>query len=126
MRLIVLLMAGLLAACAAPPKQPDLNFAPGTYRDFADYMMAIDPEIMKDAANRSATRDQAHCAAEKLGRYIHGPDYDLLSQAVSGRRAITPVERSRTQQQQDQFAVKVRQDPDSIRPIFAGLWIGCV
>lgn len=88
MRLVVL--AVLLTACAPSSHDPSsLNQQPGKYRDYADYLIAHDSVLQADVAERNATPAQAHCVAENYGRELLQSNYDMLSDAVSGRRPAT-------------------------------------
>lgn len=104
MRFLIGLMMLVVVGCAANPNAPSsLNHAAGTYGDFADYMIATDPQILLDAQAAGGDRTDAHCAAAQLGRRIHGVDYDLLSAAVAGRAVMTIADERRARAQQDRF-----------------------
>ena len=120
MQKFVFVLALLLAACQSSVNQP-----PGRYRDFADYMIDVDPEIMSDANARGATRAQARCVAENVGRAIHGSNYDDLSAAVSGRARLSDEEQGRMRQQQDAFVQRVRSNPNVGSELINGAWDAC-
>jgi hypothetical protein len=122
-RLVLAALTLLLAGCASNPNAPSaINQPAGKYRDFADYMIANDPEITKDALAHGATPEQTHCAIEKWGWTIYQSDYPKLSDAVSGKRQIT--------RQDEQWAYNrlrmAQHDEEKLKRAYEDSWASCV
>lgn len=122
--LFCVLILGLGVASARADQT--LNFAPGTYRDFADYELSVDPEIMKDATAAGGDADDAHCVAEKIGRRVHGADYAILSDAVSGKKPMTEQDHARVEQQQNQFMAYMQSNQAEGRRLLDDIWKACL
>jgi hypothetical protein len=103
-----------------------LNQPPGRFADFADYSLAVDPDLMRDAEAMGGNRTHAHCVAEKIGRRVHGSDYDLLSAAVSGRAQLSAADERRVQAQQDLFMRSMMTKKAEGRQMLDAFWHECL
>lgn len=124
MRLPLIALTLLIAGCQAPSpySASSLNHEPGRYADFADYMIATDPELTKDARRVGANSAQTHCVAEDVGTKIYQSDYVRLSDAVSGKRTLT---RQEEEWAWGKFQVAAR-DKAAMKQILENAWAKCM